>query len=256
MKGFVAFFEKEVRELVRTKRLMILLAVFVIVGIMNPAVAKLTPKLFELMADELSEQGIVLGEMKVTALDSWTQFVKNMPMALIVMLIMFGGIYTSEYTKGTLIPLLTKGLSRGSVVLSKLAAMLLTWSAGLWLCYGITYFYSDWYWDNSVVSELGFACFCWWLFGVLMICCIVFFSSFAGSGAQVLLGCGALYFAMTMAGMYSKAKEYLPTHLCDSAPLYKGELVPSDYTAAAVITAAISAVLVLAALPLTHRRQV
>ena len=160
MKGFVAFFEKEVRELVRTKRLMILLAVFVIVGIMNPAVAKLTPKLFELMADDLSEQGIVLGEMKVTALDSWTQFVKNMPMALIVMLIVFGGIYTSEYTKGTLIPLLTKGLSRGSVVLSKLAAMLLTWSAGLWLCYGITYFYSDWYWDNSFVSELGFACFC------------------------------------------------------------------------------------------------
>lgn len=256
MRGFSAFFAKEVRELVRTKRLLIILAVFVVVGIMDPAVAKLTPKLFELMSDDLAQQGIAVGEVKVTALDSWTQFAKNVPMALIVTVVMFGGIYTSEYARGTLIPLLTKGLSRSSVVSAKLAVMLLTWSAGLWLCYGITYFYSDWYWDNSAVKGLLFAGFGWWLFGVLMISCIVFFSAFAGSGAQVVLGCGAVYFAMTMAGMYSRAKVYLPTRLCDSLPLYKGELVPSDYAAAAVITAAVSVVLVLAALPLTYRRQV
>lgn len=256
MKGAAAFFKKEITELIRTKRLMILMGIFILVGIMNPAVAKLTPLLFEKMSDEFASQGITLSTIKISAFDSWTQFAKNVPMVLIVTLIMFSGIYTSEYSKGTLIPLLTKGLSRSSVVLSKLTAMLLTWSTGIWLCYGITYFYSDFYWDNSVVSELMFASFCWWLFGVFMISCIVFFSSFAGSGIQVMLGTGAVYFAMTLIGMYEKAKEYLPVRITDSVSLYKGECGPNDYFGAVIVTVVLSFLFVLLSLPITNRRQI
>ena len=251
MKGFGAFFAKELRELVRTKHLMILMCVFVLFGVMNIAVTLLTPELLK----EFDMEGVSVGEISLSAVDSWTQFSKNMFMAMIVMLIMFSGIYTSEYTKGTLIPLLTKGLSRSSVVLSKFAAMLLIWSAGVAVCYGITYFYSDYYWDNSAVKELFFAGFCWWLFGVFMISCIVFFSSFSGSGAQVMLGTGLVYFLLTMINIYDKAKEYLPVRLTDSLSLYKGVLEPSDYTSTVMITSAASLVLLLAAFPVTHRRQ-
>ena len=256
MKGFKAFLKKEICEMIRTKRLMILIAIFVLVGIMNPAIAKLTPKLFELMSEDFAEQGITVSAVKVTAMDSWSQFVKNVPTVLIVLLIMFSGIYTAEYSKGTLIPLLTKGLSRSSVVLSKFLVMLCVWSIGIWLCFGITYFYNDFYWDNSVVSEVFFAAFCWWLFGVFMISCIVFFSSFAGSGIQVMLGTGAVYFAMTLIGMYSKAKKYLPVSILDSISLYKGESEPSDYFSALIITVVVSFILIVSALPLTHKRQI
>ena len=255
MKGFCAFFAKEICACVRSKRLLLILGVFLIVGIMNPAVAKLTPKLYEMMSEELAAQGLTIGAITVTALDSWGQFAKNFPTALIAVIIIFSGIYTTEYSKGTLIPLLTKGLSRSAAVLSKCAVMLLLWSAGTVLCFGVTYFYSDFYWDNSVVSNLAFAAFCWWLFGVLMIACIVFFSSFAGSAGQVLLGTGGVYLAMTLAGMARRAQEYLPTYLCGSAALYTGKAQPSDYAAAAVITAAAAVLLTAAALPLTRRRQ-
>ena len=255
MKGFTVFITKELRELVRTKRLLILLIVFTVFGIMNPAIALLTPKFIEMEADTFKAMGMEVGEITVTALDAWTQFVKNIPMALIVFLLMMSGIYLTEYTKGTLIPLLTKGLSRSAVVLSKWTVMLLTWSAGCWLIFGITYFYSDYYWDNSAVSNLMFSGFGWWLFGVLLMSCIVFFSSFAGSTAQVILSTGAVYFIMMLLGMVRKLQEYLPTRLCSSASLYSGELEPSDFTKAAVITATASAVLVLAALPLTKKRQ-
>lgn len=256
MKGFGAFFMKELRELVRTKRLMLILGVFTVIGIMDPAIAKLTPKLYEMMAEDLKSQGITMGEIKVTAMDCWAQYVKNIPMGLIVLLIIFCGIYTSEYSKGTLIPLFTKGLSRSSVVLSKFAVMVLTWTAGSWLCFGVTYFYSGFYWDNSAVKNLLFSGFGWWLFGVLMISLIVFFSAFAYSPAQVMLGAGAVYFAMTLIGMYSKAGKYLPVSLTDSLSLYKGETVPDDCLAAAAITAALSLALVLAALPLTRDRKI
>ena len=256
MKGFIAFFKKEIKELIRTKRLMILLGIFILVGIMNPAIAKLTPLLFEKMSDEFASQGITLSAIKVSAVDSWSQFAKNAPTVLIVTLIMFSGIYTSEYSKGTLIPLLTKGLSRSSVVLSKLTVMLLTWSIGIWLCYVITYFYSDFYWDNSVVKELFFAAFCWWLFGVFMISIIVFFSSFANSGIQVMLCTGAAYFVISLLGMYSKIKNDLPIRLTESVSLYKGESVPGDYFVAAIITAILSVALILLSLPITHKRQI
>ena len=249
MKGFTAFFIKELREMIRTKRMMIILGIFLVVGILSPAMAKLTPELMKMAAEDFTEMGVTVGEIKVTALDSWAQFTKNMPTALIVVIIMMSGIYTSEYARGTLVPLITKGLSRQAV-------MLITWSAGAWLCYGVTYFYTEWYWDNNTAKALSFGAFCIWLFGVLMISCIVFFSSLASSGAQVMLGTGAVYIAMTMAGLYSKAKEYLPTRLLDSNPLYRGELLPGDYTKAAVISAAVSAVLILAALPITKRRMI
>ncbi len=251
MKGFAAFLKKEIREMIRTRKLMILLLVFLAFGILNPLTALLMPKL--LQSAEIP--GMTVGEITVTALDAWTQFAKNMPTAMIVFLISVSGIYTAEYTKGTLIPLLTKGLSRSAAVLAKCTVMLAAWSAGFWLCFLVTWFYSGWYWDNSAVREILFAAFCRWLFGVLMIACTVFFSSFAASAAQVILGTGSVYIAMTLIGMYDKANSYLPVHLCDSLPLYTGAAQPSGYAAAAAVTALLSAVQILAALPLTNRRQ-
>ena len=86
MKGFAAFFSKEIRELLRTKRLAILLCLFTLFGIMNPAVALLTPKLIDMMSEELAASGMKIEAVTVTALDAWSQFAKNIPMALIVLL--------------------------------------------------------------------------------------------------------------------------------------------------------------------------
>ena len=255
MTGLIAFFKKEFRELVRTKKFMIIMLLFLLIGIMNPAIAKLTPKLIEAMADDLKSQGITLSDVKVTAMDSWLQFEKNMPMALIVFLIMFSGIFTNEYSKGTLVPFITKGLSRNAIVLSKLSIMLFTWSVAFWMSYYVTYFYSDFYWDNSVINHIGYAAFGWWLYGVMFICAIVFFSSFVSSGMQVIIGMGAVYFAMTLISMYAKARKYLPSYLVNSGDLYAGKNVPGDTVIAVIITVVISALFVALSFLMTRRRQ-
>ena len=54
MKALIAFLKKELLEQLRTGRLMLLSILFVLFGIMNPAVAKLTPWLLEVMADSLA----------------------------------------------------------------------------------------------------------------------------------------------------------------------------------------------------------
>lgn len=255
MKGFLAFFKKELFELSRSGKLMIFVFIFVLFGIMNPGVAKLTPWLLENSADTFADQGIIIGEITVTAKDSWAQFIKNTPMAMIITLIMFSNMFTGEYSKGTLIPMVTKGLSRNNIVISKTVVMLLIWSAGLWLCYGITYGYNAYYWDNSVADNLPFIGLCWWLMGAFLICFITLFSAMSSSAPQVMAGVGAVYALMFFAGMVGKIKKYLPTYILDSNSLMNAQTEPSDYTCAIIITVVLSAAALIAALPITHKRQ-
>ncbi len=256
LRHFITFTGKELLELCRSGRLLLLVILFTAFGVMNPAIAKLTPWLLQTMSDSLEASGITVTEVTVTAMDSWVQFFKNMPMAMLVVLVMFGGIFTSEYSKGTLIPLLAKGLGRNAVAAAKTFTMLLVWSAGYLMSYGITFFYNDYYWDNSAVQNTAFAAFGLWLFGVLLICCITFFSSFASSAIQVLLGIGAVYIALTMLCMIGTVSEYLPSYLLQSGELLTGQAQPSDYSAAVCVTAVSSVVLLLASIPMTVKRRV
>ena len=123
LRNFITFTGKELLELQRSGRLLLLGILFVLFGVMNPATAKLTPWLLQSMSDSLESTGITVTEYTVTAMDSWVQFFKNMPMAMLVVLVMFGGIFTSEYAKGTLIPLLAKGLPRTSIIAAKTFSM-------------------------------------------------------------------------------------------------------------------------------------
>ena len=131
MRQLSAFLRKEGMELIRTGKIWILLIIFILFGIMNPAIAKLTPWMVETMSDSLAESGMVLTEVKVNAMTSWNQFYKNISMALIIFALMLSGILTTEYQKGTLVNMLTKGLIRWKVVGAKSIA-----SIGLWtVCY-------------------------------------------------------------------------------------------------------------------------
>ena len=124
-----AFLRKEWMEWNRTGRTMVLLAVFVLFGIMNPAFAKLTPWMMEVMSESLAEAGIVAAAVQVDAMTSWVQFYKNIPLGLIIFVLINSGSFTSEYEKGTLIPVVTKGLSRRKILAAKTVFLFASWTA-------------------------------------------------------------------------------------------------------------------------------
>ena len=117
MRSLIAFMKKEWTCLLRSGHLVFLGILFVLFGIMNPAIAKLTPWLLETMADSLAESGMNVTNVTVDALTSWVQFFKNIPIALIAFLLIENNIFTKEYQSGTLILALTKGLNRSTVVI-------------------------------------------------------------------------------------------------------------------------------------------
>ena len=161
MSSFFAFLKKEVLESYRSGKLLLLGILFVAFGVMNPAIAKLTPWLLEVLSEELADSGMQITAASVDAITSWTQFFKNTPMALIVFVLLYGGSFTKEYGSGTLILLLTKGLARYKVLLAKTTLMLSLWTVGYWTCFGITFGYNAYFWNNGIAVALAPAAVNW-----------------------------------------------------------------------------------------------
>ncbi len=233
--GFFAFFKKECTELWRGGKLAILLVVFILFGIMNPAIAKLTPWLMEQMADELAGSGLSVSAVTVDASASWAQFFKNIPMALVIFIVLFGGCLTNECRRGTLIPLLTRGLSRHAVVAAKGAVMALVWTAGYWLCFGITLGYNLYFWGGENTAHYALAAVFPYLFGLWLAAVLLFVSAVAKSGTSVLAGIAALVVACYLAGMLPGVARWLPTSLLSAQAFAAGAGEAAEFSRAVLV---------------------
>ena len=91
---WTAFLKKEWIEFTRSGRVWIVLAVCIFFGIMNPAIAKLTPWMLEYFSDSFSEMGIVAGQVQIDAMTSWAQFDKNYSLLLILILLILSNLLT------------------------------------------------------------------------------------------------------------------------------------------------------------------
>ncbi len=255
MRSLFAFIKKEFTEQFRSGRLIILGLLFVLFGIMNPAIAKLTPWLLETMADSLAESGMIVTDVKVSAMDSWVQFYKNIPIGLIAFVLIENSIFTKEYISGTLVLSLTKGLERYKVVISKTVVLTVLWSICYWMCFGITYGYNAYFWDNSIAQNLMFSVVCWWLFGVMVVALMVLFSAVAKSNTGVLLGTGGVVLVSYLIGLLPKCSKYLPTNLADGNSLIYGLAETKTYMPSLLIAIATGVISFVISIPIFNKKQ-
>ncbi len=243
MTAYIAFLKKEFMEMARTGKLTILAALFLLFGIMNPAIAKLTPYILKMVleSDSFQESGIVvIGEITVNDTASWIQFYKNIPMALIIFIIMFSGIITNEYQKGTLIPLYTKGICPVVVYLAKLTSLFLTWTLGYALTFGVTYAYNQYYWKNEAAKNILFSAFIVYILGVFLIFLMLLVSTFLNSNTAVMVATACVFFLMYLISIVPDIKKYLPTKLMAANELMVGKSMPVDYTISIAVTLLLS----------------
>lgn len=240
MTQFYAFLKKEFLEQLRSGRLILVTVIFCLFGIMNPAAAKLTPFLFDMMSDQLAQTGINVGQagqIEITAMHSWAQFYKNIPAALLIFLILYCGVLTGEYQKGTLVILITKGMGRGKIMAAKALTLTLLWTFGYGTCGIITYGYNAFFWDNSVAPHLFFAAFCCYLYGLWMISVILPASAAFRSSASVMLTAAGAYLAAYLVRLIPAVHNFSPAVLSDAVNLLTRSDTPRDYTAAVICTA-------------------
>ena len=173
MRGYLIFLKKELIESVKTYRLFILVTVFLIFGIVSPLLAVMTPEIMQwAMATDPSTAGIDLSALfgEPTALDSWAQFYSNVgQLGLIILVIVFSGMLSSEVSGGTLTIILTKGLSRSAAVLSKLTSAVLIWSGCLLISFFTAWGYTIFLFPGQALPNVFFSILPLWLFGVFLL---------------------------------------------------------------------------------------
>jgi ABC-2 type transport system permease protein len=141
------------------------------------------------------------------------------------------------------------------VVAAKGLTLAALWTAGYWLCYGITYGYNAWYWDNAVAQSLLFSAVCLWAFGLWVVSLTVLFSVLSDSNTGVFLGTGGVILLSYLLGMIPKVSRYLPTQLMDGNSLIYGLEKVRWYLPSMIIALGTVAGCVVAAIALFPKKQ-
>jgi ABC-2 type transport system permease protein len=119
---------KELVQQWRTKRVIVVGAVFLLFGLMSPLLAKFTPQMLTMI--EGAEQFADLIPTPTTA-DSLTQYIKNITQFGFILAILLGmGAVAGEKERGTTAMILSKPLPRWAFLLSKFTAQALVYVGG------------------------------------------------------------------------------------------------------------------------------
>lgn len=253
MTAFRAFFKKELLESHRTYKVWIILIVFLIFGIMSPLTAKLMPVLFE----QFLPAGVVLEIPTPTAIDSWLQFYKTLSqMGIVLFVILFCTTLSAELSKGTLILMLTKGLSRKTVIWSKAAAISLIWTVGYALAFCTTFVYTNYFWDMSIVHHPFFSAFCLWLFGIFIIAVFILGNVLTNFTFMPMLFSGVVFVLLLFLNAFEKSQVYNPIRLATrNVELLTGTIAKEDFTIAIWFTIFSICIMLFSSVAIFNKRQ-
>ena len=219
------FARKEALEIVRSWRIWVLPAIIVFFAITAPVLARFTPEIIGAVAgDQLGALNLPPG----TYLDAYAQWIKNLSqITLFALIIMYGGIVSSETSSGTAILVLTKPMSRAGFVAVKAlvhaAFLAMLTVVGTLITWGVTWAI----FGGAPAAPLWSSSLVWLVLGLfylaLMTCLSVLIPSAAGAAGA---GIGA-YVLLAIGSIWPPISEYSPAGLAGSAvALAGGQLVP------------------------------
>lgn len=205
MNGYIAFLKKEFTENIKNYRFLILFAVFLIFGILSAFLAKFTPEILSALAADTEMTS------EPAALDAWKQFYKNISgVGFSAFIILFGSCLSNEYSKGTLVLMLTKGLSRKAVILAKYTAAATLMTISYWTGFAAAYGCTALLWNDTSLSNVVSAAFLLWIAGflylsILMTGCVIFQQTFTS-----ILFTGGIAALISLLGMAEPIAEFNP----------------------------------------------
>jgi len=233
MKSFVAFTKKEWMENVRTYRIYILGAVFLLMGILNPLTALLLPELI----GGMDLGGIIIDLPEPTAMDSWAQFFSNITLGMTALVISYCGIIANEISRGTLVNLLTKGMKRQTVIWSKFFISAAIWTGIYLLCLGVTYAYTAFYWSGSGMDHVVITFLSPWLVGVFLIALLIFGGVLTGTFSGTLLVSGGVVVVLNLINLVPVVGRFNPMTLANGTfALLDSSAVVSDFLPAIYVS--------------------
>jgi ABC-2 type transport system permease protein len=142
MQTFGIQLRKELLELWRTRKFIIVLAVLVGFGMLSPILAKITPDLLKSMGEN-QMQGITITIPEPSTKDAIDQFVKNLTQfGLLLAVLMSFGVIVGERERGQAALIFAHPLPRTIFVLAKFVALAILFGVGIVLSGTAAYAYT------------------------------------------------------------------------------------------------------------------
>lgn len=204
---------KELREQLRTMRLVVVLAVFGAFGILSPALAKALPDIIKAAGGDIQ-----ITVPTPTVRDAMDQFTKNVGQigALIAILISMGAVAT-EKERGTAGFLLTKPVGRGEFLFAKAAAIAILLGLGLALAGLLAAVYTAFLFEPLSVPGTVAAIALLWL-SLAVYAGVTFVASVVARSALVAGGVGfGVFIGAGIASAIPTIGQYMPNSLSTPA---------------------------------------
>jgi len=213
VRGFLGFARKEMLEIVRTWRIWVLPGMLLFFAVSGPIMAKYTPEILRAVGgSDVAAIAKVLP--KPSYLDAYGQWIKNLSqIGLFAIIIIYGGLISSERKSGTAILVLTKPLSRTSFVVAKAAVHALFLIVTVCVTTVVTWSMTRVMFDRSPGAALWSAVVAWLALAIFFLGVMTLLSSLLASQAGAA-GIGlAVFAALSVAGMLEPLRKFTPAGL-------------------------------------------
>lgn len=214
MTGFGVLARKELLEQWRTMRLLVVSAVFLLVGLTSPLLARFTPEILEAIGGDQFQ--IVLPPP--TAADAYDQLAKNLGQfgILVAVLIAMGSVAT-EKERGTAALILTKPASRGAFLASKLVAIAAVLGIATAVASAGAWFYTLVLFEPLPIAGFVAATVLQWL-SLVVFAAVTFLGSTLTRSALAAAGLGvAVFIVIGILSIVPPLAPYLPVGLAAAA---------------------------------------
>lgn len=251
-----SFFKKEVKEIVKTHKIIVLPAIMLFFGLTSPLFAKFMNMLLE---PALKKEGIdpTAFMKEPVLLDSYMQLFSNFTqIVLISVILVFMGIVVDEKVKGSAILVLTKSVSRSQFIISKFISSVLLFTVSYVLSVAAFAYYTYILFSKFLMDNTFLSLFMLWLLGVFMISIAVFASTISKTHIIAAVS-GFAGYALTMAvSAIPYVKDYSPGIIGGLAlELLKGVKPASDALGPIVVTMALCVVFLGGSVAVFRRRE-
>ena len=210
MTGFAVLLRKELFEQWRTLRLPVVGAVFLLVGITSPLLARFTPELI---------QALGAGQIQIvvptpTTKDAVDQLIKNLSQfGILVAVLLAMGSVASEKERGTAAMILTKPAGRGAFLVAKLVAIGATLGIAVLLAAAAAWFYTLVLFEALPLGGFAASAVLQWL-AIMAFAAITFLGSTLTRSALAAAGIGVLAFIVIgVLSAFPAIAPYLPVGL-------------------------------------------
>ncbi len=218
MNGFWAFARKEATEIVRTWRIWVLPGMLLFFALTGPVMAKYTPEIIGAVGgDQLA--AVMKAIPTPTYLDAYAQWAKNLTQIIIfALIIIYGGLISSERKSGTAILVLTKPVSRSAFVVAKAVVHSLFVAVALVAGTFVTWADTALVFGKAPGAALWSSALAWLAFAVLFIAIMTLLSTLLGSQAGAAgIGLG-VFTVLSLLGLVEVLVKYSPVGLA-GAPM-------------------------------------